>query len=478
MELFNIYNKNKNILLYFSLIFFIISLNLISIYIISLQEIKYFFLFNVILSVIFYFLLFGKYWHPIFIFLGTLTLFQGGLIICSLFDHELDISYVSLMGANFYLNESTVKLTISLITLSYWFLLLGGVFGNKTKQPTYIEHINRNDNLKKIFLAIFFTTMPFFAYKQYVYFSYFLKYGYIAFYQSTEFLENVNFFVRIISFLTPISFLGYFFLEKRRKNILLISILYFMLSLPMLLSGFRGAFLTFWLTFFLFYKYRFNNKFSLKTVFIILLAISISSLYISYYREGGNTALESILIKNPILLFFEQQGVSFYVTAMAIEFYNDFAANILHYLMWEPVSAIFSTALSLPGRAFATDLMIKINYQGYLMGYGTGSSYLAEAYLLGGITGVCIISFFIGFILSKTFSYFSRANIYMKILIFTIIQYIIYLPRDLLLMPLAQAIKVGVYLLLLSFLVSFINQIIIYSRENKYEKYENNFIVK
>jgi oligosaccharide repeat unit polymerase len=427
------------------------------------EELKYLFLSNLVLVLIFYFILFGRYWHSVFLFIGTLTLFQGGLIISSIFDNTTDLSYVWLMGANFFLKEDTIRLSILLISLSYWLVLLGAYLGNSSKiqKVEGAEYSNYNF-LKGLFLTIFLISLPFYAYKQFSYFNYFLQYGYLGFYQSTSYLEKVGFIVRAISFLSPVTFLAYFFLEKNKKFIFLISIVYFILSIPTLLSGFRGDFFTFWITVFLFYKYRFNNKLSFKGLFILIVIISIIGLSISYMRENLSYSLEFTLNRNPILEFFRQQGVSFYVTAMAIEFKDEFAKNILNYLMWEPISAIFPNALSMPKRAFATDLMIKINYKGYLMGYGTGSSYLAEAYLLGGLFAVCLISFFIGYILSKLFKHFNYANIYIKIVILTVIQYAIFLPRDLLLMPLSQAIKVSVYLLSLFLLASFIKEVILY----------------
>jgi oligosaccharide repeat unit polymerase len=461
-------NKKNKILFFISFIFFIIALNLIFDYILPIEDLKYMFLLNVLLSVLYYFIIFGKLWHPIFFFIGTLTLFQGGFIISSIFDNDVDLSYVFLMGANIYLKEDTVRLTILLISLSYWFALIGAYLGSigkiKIKNLKKVKNYDYNF-LKQLFLAILFVAIPFYIYKQFIYFSYFLQYGYLAFYQSTEFLEEAGFLVRSFSFLAPIAFLGYFLLEKNKKLILLICLIYFIISIPTLLSGFRGQFYTFWLTIFLFYKHKFNNKLSFKTLFILIVIISITGLLISFVRENISSNSEFILNKNPILEFFKQQGVSFYVTAMAIEFKHEFTPNILKYLMWEFISAISSTALSVPGRAFATDLMIKINYDGYLMGYGTGSSYLAEAYLLGGPTAVCLTSFFIGYFLSKLYKNFEYTNIYIKILIFTIIQYVFFLPRDLLLMPLAQAIKVIFYLLLLFFIIGFIKQTILYSKK-------------
>ena len=461
-------NKKNKTLFFISFIFFIIALNLIFDYILPIEYLKYTFLLNVLFSVFYYFIMFGKSWHPIFLFIGTMTLFQGGLIISSIFDNDIDLSYVFLMSANIYLKEDTVRLTILSISLSYWFALIGAYLGSigkiKIKNLKKVKSYDYNF-LKQLFLAIFFVAVPFYIYKQFIYFSYFLQYGYLAFYRSTEFLEETGFLVRSFSFLVPIAFLGYFFLEKNKKLILLICLVYFIISIPTLLSGFRGSFFTFWLTVFLFYKHKFNNKLSLKTLFILIVIISITGLLISFMRENVNLNTEFILSRNPILEFFKQQGVSFYVTAMAIEFKHEFGPNILKYLMWEPISAIFSTALSVPGRSFATDLMIKINYDGYLMGYGTGSSYIEEAYLLGGPTAVCLTSFFIGYFLSKLYKNFEYTNIYIKILIFTVIQYVFFLPRDLLLMPLAQAIKVSFYLLLLYFIIGFIKQTILYNKK-------------
>lgn len=460
-------------IIYFGLIFFILSVNLISVYFLPLESLKYLFLINFILSVFVFFKLFGLYLYPIFIFIGTLTLFQGGLILYSIF-HNIDLSFVWLMGANFFASESTVRTSILSIILSYWFLLLGGYIGsinnkkrdiNKSKLKT---EIMKNKIIKNLALLIFFLSLPLYIYKISIYFNFFLEYSYLAFYQSTEFAERVGFIIRVITFFTPLSFLVYFLLEEKKINILIITFIFFFVSLPLLLSGFRGLFFTFWLTVFLFYKKKFNNNLSFKSLLILVSIISVLGLLVSLYRENVNNINLNILFgKNPFLEFIGQQGVSFFVTVMATEFRDEFKDNILYYLIWEPISAIFPNALNTSGRAFATDLMIKINYEGFLMGYGTGSSYLAESYLLGGVFGVALVSFLIGFILSKLFYYFDYVDIYKKVLIFTAIQYIIYLPRDLLLMPLSQVIKSGIYMLLLYFIFNFIWQILIYKKKEK-----------
>jgi hypothetical protein len=263
-------------------------------------------------------------------------------------------------------------------------------------------------------------------------------------------------------------------LERNKRRILLVSLIYFLLSLPTLLSGFRGVFLSFWLTFYIFYKYKFNHKISFKSLVIIIILVSLVSLYISYIRENPSTT-EISLSDNFLLEFLKQQGVSFFVTAMAIEFYDEFADKILNYLMWEPIGSIFSHLLSLPGRSFANDLTIKINYNAFSLGYGTGSSYLAEAYLLGGPFVVSLISLFLGFILSKLFIRFGYSNVFIKILIFTLIQFIIYLPRDLLLMPLSVTLKTGIYVLITYILFTVFKNILLIK---KGESNENTFSIK
>ncbi len=160
---------------------------------------------------------------------------------------------------------------------------------------------------------------------------------------------------------------------------------------------------------------------------------------------------------------------------MAIEFYDEFADRILNYLMWEPIGNIFPHLLSLPGRTFANDLTIKINYNAFSLGYGTGSSYLAEAYLLDGPFVVSLISLFLGFILSKLFIRFRYSNVFIKILIFTLIQFIIYLPRDLLLMPLSVTLKTEIYVLITYILFTVFKNILLIK---KGESNENTFSIK
>jgi len=449
----------NNLVFYLFLISFIIIVNIFGYSFINIREIKYLFIVNILLVFVFYFKLFGKYWHPIFIFLGTLTLFQGGLIIFGDYD---DYSYVWLMGANFSLTETAIRLTFLLISLSYWFTLIGGYFGKKSivKDKNFSIYSNHFLNrIKFFFLIIYFLTLPFYVYKQLNYFSFFLKYGYIAFYQTSDYLEQVGYIPRAISFITPLAFLCFFLLERKKKNILFISLPFFIITLSLLFSGFRGSFFTFWLTFLLFYKQKFNNHISYKSLFVLISIISIFGLMISLFREGIQINLIDIFNNNPIFLFFKQQGVSYYVTAMAIEFRHEFAPRIFHYLVIEPFLAIFTKLGGTPGNSFATDLMIKINYDGFLHGYGVGSTYLAEAYLLGGIPFACFFSFVLGFLISRLFSYFEYTTIFNKLIIFTFMQYIAFLPRDLLFMPLAQTVKVAFYLPFLYVILSLVAEL-------------------
>ncbi|ADC88775.1 hypothetical protein Thal_0139 [Thermocrinis albus DSM 14484] len=428
--------------------------NIFLINFIDIALLKYVYVCNIVFAFLLYLLVFGKKWHPVLIFMGTLTLFQGGLIISSIFDTSIDISFVFLMEANLYLQEDSLRTAMLIINLSYWFVLLGGLWGSISDNYKLKDYYNNNGFLKKLFLAIFLIALPFYIYKIFIYFFYFLQGGYMAFYQSTEYLEKAGFITRAISYFAYIGLLGYFLQEQNRKYIFTVLFIWLFMTLPVLLSGFRGQFFTFWLTIFLFYKKRFDKRLKLREIFIVFIIVSVLSLIVSYYREAGT--LGFLLPKNPVLEFLKQQGVSFFVTAMAVEFSDEFSGKILKYLLWEPLGAIYSQYSSLPDRAFATDLMIKINYQGYLMGYGVGSSYLAEAYLLSGILGTCIVSFFIGFILSKLWNMFDSVNIYGKILVFVAVQGIIYLPRDLLLMPLSYVIKAGVYVLALYIMIEFI----------------------
>ncbi len=208
-------NKNYVII---SLFFLQISFNILLSIFLNVSYLKYVYLISSTITILLFLYYIRFYWHPTFIFLATLTLFQGGLIIASIFDITIDLSYVTLMGANVYLSEKSVRLTFLSILLSYNFVILGTIFSKKYKILTNIKvKINENKDYKKIFLFIFFCSLPLYAFKNFSYFNFYLRHGYMGFYRTTEFLENVGFVPRLLSYFFPVSFIALLNIAKNKR---------------------------------------------------------------------------------------------------------------------------------------------------------------------------------------------------------------------------------------------------------------------
>ena len=441
----------------------------------NLSFFKIWFITNIIIDFLLTYYSFNKGMHPVFIFIGTLTLFQGGLIISSLLSKDFSLRYVGLMGANFYLPEDITKKTILLIILSALFIMLGSTLSYK---KISLESEKTYDNITAYtFLIIFFLTLPFYLYKQYIYVNFVLNNGgYMALYTSHEFLNKAGFLVRAVSFFAPISFLAYFFTEKNIKRLKIITLFFFIITVSNLIMGVRGLFFAFWLTYLFFYKIKVKSNFSIKSIVFLFLAISIVALVIGYART--NTKL--VINANPILMFLGQQGVSFQVSAMAIEFHNIFSKFALNYILYGCMAILDPRLASSINNFFANGLGAYLNYSAYSAGFGTASSYIAESYLLGRIIGVVGISFIIGILLSFSLS-FSFRNWFVGIISFTVIEYLIYLPRDFLTDTIAQLSKVLPYLIVI-FIVelvikSILKTFLINSNKHKIKGIKNENIV-
>ena len=126
------------------------------------------------------------HYNPTLILIGTLVVFQGGLIIASIFDKTVDIKYVILMGANYYLSDNTIRISFLIIILSCWSILVGSIFAEislrnnkrfiKSSNVTKIEKQEKN---KYYFLFIFILSLPFSLLKLKTYFHIFNLWLYV-----------------------------------------------------------------------------------------------------------------------------------------------------------------------------------------------------------------------------------------------------------------------------------------------------------
>ncbi|MFI5117482.1 MAG: O-antigen polysaccharide polymerase Wzy, partial [Terriglobales bacterium] len=79
------------------------------------------------------------------------------------------------------------------------------------------------------------------------------------------------------------------------------------------------------------------------------------------------------------------------------------------------------------GRALGFDVSVLLNPARFSQGYGTGGSYLAEAYVIGGLAGVMVISLLIGFGL-RLLHHFSKGSLSLFV-VAMILPDIAFMPR-------------------------------------------------
>ena len=96
--------------------------------------------------------------------------------------------------------------------------------------------------------------------------------------------------------------------------------------------------------------------------------------------------------------FVTLQGNSLDVTQVAVKYRQVFAPYAASYLWNELKNAFIANDTSnyFRGKSLPFDVAVFLNRTAFSLGYGTGGSYVAEAYVIGGVAGVVVISLLIG----------------------------------------------------------------------------------
>ena len=168
------------------------------------------------------------------------------------------------------------------------------------------------------------------------------------------------------------------------------------------------------------------------------LAISVAVLSLLAVLAAGFRENKEDSLLNPIS-FISAQGVSMGVTESAIEFRNKFASHASGYLLNSLETAYKPSGQFKEGELFDNDLSIFLNRRAYDLGFGTGSSYLGEAYLVGGLLLTIVVSLAIGcvFVFLHNRSSSTRGALALTLLL----PVLIYMPRSGLMEPVAMGGK-------------------------------------
>ncbi|MGA2904133.1 MAG: O-antigen polysaccharide polymerase Wzy [Candidatus Korobacteraceae bacterium] len=362
--------------------------------------------------------------HPCFLFLCTLLLFQGGRLIgfClgvtpDPFDIELFIP------APFGISREEAGIVLLAIALSAICVYAPCRWNYRRIQPPSDQAVRRY--LPYLYVVFFFTISAALV-KNYLYFRYALDHGYLAFFNDYYRLAaTVPLPVRLIALLDLPVFLAIFVIEKRKKRLWTVSALYLGVAGLYLATGSRGYTLTMALV--LWYLARIKSSTRTRILVPALLVAILICVAVLVDATRQSAAGEQYYILGPTE-FIAQQGNSLNVTELAIKYKGLFRPHIASYLFHDLGEMFVPADISryVPGGYLSWDMVVFLNPSIARMGFGTGGSYLAEMYLLGGLGGVVVLSLLLGYGLNLMYACGSNA--------WTLIVVALILP-DFLLMP-------------------------------------------
>jgi len=345
--------------------------------------------------------------HPCFLFLCTLLLFQGGRLIgfcLGVTDNPLDIELFT--PAPFSLSREEAGIVLLAIVLSAICVYAPCRWSYRRIAPPSDRDVRRY--LPYLYVVFFFTISASLI-KNYLYFRYALANGYMAFFTDYYRLAGtVPLPVRLIAPLDLPVFLALFVIETRKKYLWTIAALYFAVAALYLAAGSRGGTLS--LVLVVWYVARVKSSKRARLLIPALLVVMLIGVAIAADANRDSPGGEQLYILGPGQ-FIAQQGLSLNVTELAIKYEHLFRPHIGAYLFHDLFEMFVPADVSryVPGGYLSWDMVVFLNPSLSKMGFGTGGSYLAEMYLVGGLGAVVVMSLLLGYVLNLIYACCSRA---------------------------------------------------------------------
>jgi oligosaccharide repeat unit polymerase len=395
-----------------------------------------------------------KNWLDIYIiFLGLIFLFLLTRPFMHLFNLVDMINYnenewFKIRDGFHFSNFTMIKINFVLI-FTILSLNIGYLIGiEKFKFNTKIIYITKSKYLnKKIGYIFFFVGLFAFLIKVYLYVKILNNYGYFYLYSGNY---TLPIFVRILD---DFFYIGYIVIMSNfpsKKEGYILSFIFLLLYASMLLTGMRGEFFIVFLAIIWMLSFLYNWRIKLWQLIIFGLGLMILAQSILAIKFS-NVSFSNINIFETINKFLYSQGVTILVLGYFIEFSNNFVDiySGFRYLI-SPFVSIFYTITGQYGNRYEMSpetiysTSDKLQYftdpEGYYNGAGTGSTFVAELYGLGGD----IILVFLGsFLLAFFMAYLTRKFIYKKygfFIVMIIIPILFWIPRASYLQPLQKYI--------------------------------------
>lgn len=383
---------------------------------------------------------FGQGRHPCFLFLAMLLLFQMGRLIGYAFGatrDPFDVVVQTLLPLQ--VSAAASEITLLLILLSAVCIYAVSAW-NVT--PVTLPRGGEQSWLPACYV-LFAVSFPFVLYKNYVYFQFIRSHGgYLAIFTDSEAIaHSAGGIVRLMSLVASNAFLLLYVMERRSGRLALITTAFLSTSVLELAIGLRGKVFLFLLTLWFLRNLKTGKGFRLGTLAIVGLAASVAAVAVSGFRE-----MRSATSFGPAK-FIAGQGISMGVTQVAVQYRPLFAPHVAAYIPNELLQAFYPGSHFGQGQIFDNDISVFLNAAAFRQGFGTGSSYLAEAWIAGGLLGVILVSILIGLTL-RALHRMGRTFIG-AVAVAVLLPSVIYLPRAQLLSPIAATLKSGVVFLLM-----------------------------
>jgi O-antigen polysaccharide polymerase Wzy-like protein len=334
--------------------------------------------------------------HPCFFFLCMLTLFQAGRLVEYCAGGMTDIFRVTLMTSYpFGVSRDVAALVLLSIALSAICIYAPCRWSYRSFSPPRSGSFGRFLPYLYFLLSL---SVPVQLYKNYRYYEYAREHGgYLVFFIDHGGLAaSIPMAVRAISLVTLPAIVGIFALERRKRILQTAAAVYFLVTAPVLLTGSRGAIFSLILSLWYLTKVKSAKRARLYGVGLLGAGLVLLGALIGSSRNENESG-ELRALAGPFQ-FMGSQGVSLNVTEVAVRYRRRFAPHIVSYLAGELQTAFVASDQTnyVAGKRFSDDVAMFLNPAAYRLGFGCGSAYLAEAYVVGGLWGVVLISGLLG----------------------------------------------------------------------------------
>ena len=384
--------------------------------------------------------------HPCFLFLCTLMFFQGGKLLTYCFgaqDSPLRVRVLTYYAFDISRSDAGIVL------LS---LALSAICIYAPCRWRYHRLISSDDRHTRRYLPylylLFYGSLPIQLFKNYRYYEYVQEHGgYVAIFLSHGNLaSSVPFLVRIIPLISLSTFIAIFTFEHRKKYLYTAAILYFGTASLILLLGSRLAIFALLLTLWYVARLKSTKKPRILRLLVIALVLMVVADVIQTVREDSTAISDYSFLPAEFLAL---QGNSLDVAEVAVTQRKLFAPYATSYLWHELQNAFVASDVRnyFRGQALSSDVSVFLNAPLFAQGHGSGASYLAEAYVIGGLAGVVLISLMIGCLLHFLYR-FSRHPLSLFI-VAMILPDVLSMPRQQLLDWVSVLLRSAVSILLL-----------------------------